>query len=69
MDSTDPSHGTPFRPKTTISGNSGRMPIADNSSSALSQRNTASTLLRASPYSPFPFGLPIQSSSRSILSK
>ena len=29
---------------------------------------SVSTMLRASPYSPFPFGLPIQSSSRSLLS-
>jgi len=63
MDSTDHSSGTPFRPKTTNTGNTGRISMADNSSIGLSQRN-----VRASPYSPFPFGLPIQSSSRSILS-
>ena len=63
MDSTDHSSGTPFRPKTTNTGNTGRISMADNSSIGLSQRN-----IRASPYSPFPFGLPIQSSSRSILS-
>ena len=63
MDSTDHSSGTPFRPKTTNTGNTGRVSMANNSSIGLSQRN-----IRASPYSPFPFGLPIQSSSRSILS-
>ena len=68
MDSIDPSHGTPYRSRTNNSASARRTSMADNNSTTMSQRSTASSLLRASPYSPFPFGLPIQSSSRSILS-
>jgi len=68
MDSIDPSHGTPYRSRTNNSASARRTSMADNNSTAMPQRSTASSLLRASPYSPFPFGLPIQSSSRSILS-
>ena len=68
MDPSDPSQGTPFRPRMTNNATVGRMSNQDGSSIGVSQRSTASSVLRASPYSPFPFGLPIQSSNRSILS-
>ena len=68
MDSIDPSNGTPYRSRTNNSASARRTSMADNNSTANPQRSTASSLLRASPYSPFPFGLPIQSSNRSLLS-
>ena len=59
MDPADSHHnGTPFRPQNRSIG---RLPLHSPSSS--NQRPA-----RASPYSPFPFGLPIQSSNRSLLS-
>ena len=68
MNPEDASHGTPFRPRITNNATIGRITNTDGSSLGVSQRNTAPSVMRASPYSPFPFGLPIQSSSRSILS-
>ena len=74
MDPTDPSHqNTPFRPRSSSNdrgGNRLQMQILNTrgAGGGIQTPPSASTMLRASPYSPFPFGLPIQSSSRSLLS-
>ena len=74
MDPTDPAHqDTPFRPRTSsndLEGNRLQMQILNTRAAGrgIQAPPSASPMLRASPYSPFPFGLPIQSSSRSLLS-
>ena len=68
MDPSDSAHGTPFRPRYG-NGNGNRISTSVGNALPGSHRTSSgSAMLRASPYSPFPFGLPIQSSSRSLLS-
>ena len=72
MDPTDPAHqDTPFRPRASSNdreGNRLQMQILNTRGAGRGIQAPPSAMLRASPYSPFPFGLPIQSSSRSLLS-
>ena len=67
MDPSDSANGTPFRPRNG-NGASNRIPTVGNAIPGAQRTSSGSAMLRASPYSPFPFGLPIQSSSRSLLS-
>ena len=66
MDSSESPHNTPYRPR-NANGSANRIPMQVVSAAGGAQRSPSASL-RASPYSPFPFGLPIQSSNRSILS-
>ena len=74
MDPTKSSqHDTPFRPRSSSSDGENRLQtqiLNISGAGGSMQRSTpgSAPMLRASPYSPFPFGLPIQSSNRSLLS-
>lgn len=68
MDPSESPHGTPFRPRNGSAGGSPISVLAGNTVGGPQRSGTGSAMLRASPYSPFPFGLPIQSSNRSLLS-
>jgi len=68
MDSRGSSHRTPYMPRIRNADENRISSPSANANNGSQRSSTGSAMLRASPYSPFPFGLPIQSSNRSILS-